>query len=119
MAIPVFEAYEKSVYHFRGSRDPRKKKTIGYFMDMSKSIYSTFLNGFASTSLADVERFSHNRRYSRNEQSEEQYKEYFSKGAIEVDNQRFDKATQMWYNAEEGKRKGFMNVIWKIVKKPP
>ena len=119
MPIPIFDAYKTSFSHFHGSRDPREKKTVGYFIEKSQAIYSTFLNGSGSTTLNDVDRFAKNRAYARGDQSEDKYKEIFTRGVVEVDGMVFDKASGFFLKQGEADHKGFMNVLWDVVSPAP
>ena len=113
MSIPIFDSYKN--LHFRSTRDPRKKKTIGYFLDKSKSIYSTFLSGYGSLTQYDIDEILHLRQVARNETPESKFKEYFSLGVLDIDGVTLDKASGFYINNMEGERKGFLNVNWQVV----
>jgi hypothetical protein len=114
-SIPVFTAFQKNFSHFTQDKDPRKKKTVGYYVEKSQAIYSTYLNGSSAQTENDVNRIARNRAYANNNQSEDIYKDYFASSSIDVDGAVFDKASGFFMKQGEQARKGFMNILWSVV----
>lgn len=102
-----------SNFQFTEQRDPRVKKTAGYYISKSAAIYTPYINNFCSIPYASVSEFGLLRQYSDDDQPEEIYKRFVQKFLNDPDTKKIGTHIDII----EAEKKSYYNVNYEVVSK--
>ena len=96
-----------------------QRKDKKYYRDNCVGMFSLHVNNKGGIAYSDQSRYQFLREYSSGRQSEDTYKDYFSTDNPNQ-NQSAQRVTSVdgpggYTETKEGKRKGYMNIFWKII----
>jgi hypothetical protein len=106
--------YESDGYNPVRTADPNKKDE-DYFRKNSEAIYSAYLKGRTGVTFMDAYDYSTLRLFADGRQSEDRYKNYFSREELPSPADVVNIAGTQTGNSRESKRKGYFNVLWDVV----
>ena len=95
--------------------DNPKAKSDDYYRKNSEAIYSAYLRGRTGITFRDAYDFSTLRLFGDGRQSEERYKNYFSKDELPSPQNPTNLTDERTGFSKSAKRKGYFNVLWDVV----
>lgn len=114
--ISLSDQYVKFDYDIVRTNQPKNKQ---YFLDNAIGIYSIHLRDKGGISYESQCKYKYLREFGSGKQSEERYKDYFS--TDQKKNSPINEAVSDvdgkggFTQSPQGKRKGYMNIFWKVV----
>ncbi len=106
--------YESDKYQPVRTPDPNKKDDT-YFRKNAEAIYSSYMRGRTGVTFTDAYDYSMLRLFSDGRQSEDRYKNYFTRDELPSPADPVNFSGTQSGQSRESKRKGYFNVLWDIV----
>lgn len=122
MEVPkqISAKYNTESFKIVRDKNPEVKGTPGYYLDNCEGMYSLYIRGRSGIPYSYAAEFDLLRAYSDGNQSEDIYKAYFSKERPQSPaSQPVSDVDGVWNQTRDDRRKGFMNVLWKVISPAP